>query len=217
MATYSRTIEFTAESGVAKCVELPAPSRGTLDRLLIKQVSGTDAGFTYTLYDRKGACTNASDLHTLNGLVSGIADNGGKCRITTDAAHGLQVGDTIEVKNNSVSGHNVTHTVTAVPDEDVVDTDVNYGGANSGGRWQTTPEVYATNDSVMHEVMALVTVNGGGGGVSRNFAIERYYENQDNQSVTARRRATMLYLQITPTGTGNKDFQVAYTINPEVQ
>lgn len=215
MATYSNEVEFEAVAGVATAVELPAPMRGELDRLIVKEI-GADDGFDFTVFNRKGACANASDLHTKNGEVSSIADNGsGDCRITTSAAHGLKPGDKIEVKGNSVASHNVTHTVAAVISTTVVDTDIVYGGANTGGRWQTEPEVYPTRDPDMYALFGSQTVAPSAGGY-KNFDIDQFYENRDNQSVTARRRAQALWLEITPGGAGTKLFQVSYTVDPAV-
>jgi len=57
---YTRTLLFSTESGVEACVELPAPPRGVLERIVIKQTEGELGGFSYNLYDRAQACGESS-------------------------------------------------------------------------------------------------------------------------------------------------------------
>jgi hypothetical protein len=228
MTVYARTTEFEAESGVPTCVVLPTPGRGRLDHFVIQQVleGGDDDGYSFRIYDRKGACQNASDLHTLNGEVDDVTSGeGGKCVIQTVGAHNLSPGDTIELKHVTVAdqseseivheaaGINVTHTVTAILSEDSVLTDVNFTVNGLGGRWQTTPEVYATDSPVVHQLFPTgtadaETVAASAGGVYVSDEIDKHYENQDNQDVYARRVATALYLEITPAGSGTKSFRI---------
>ena len=121
---YSRIVEFSGTASTKTCVELPACPRGMLEKLVITQLTGTSAGGDFNVYDRKGACANANDLNvSLSGGVTSVANSSGQARITTDADHGLKVGDTIEVKGNTVSAYNVTHTVTVVVSATEVDTD----------------------------------------------------------------------------------------------
>lgn len=57
---YSKVHSFSADSGVDNCLELPVPPRGTLMRLIVKQVDGALDGFEFDLYDRNDACPGVS-------------------------------------------------------------------------------------------------------------------------------------------------------------
>jgi hypothetical protein len=66
---YCSQVDVTAIGGTNLCVTLPAPARGIVVRLVVKQMSGALDGFTYELYDREDACasvatdsTNPDDL-----------------------------------------------------------------------------------------------------------------------------------------------------------
>lgn len=54
--------EFDAEGGENRCIELPAAARGKLERLVIKQISGAVAGFTYDVLDRRDACESEAAI-----------------------------------------------------------------------------------------------------------------------------------------------------------
>lgn len=54
---YTKTIETTVASGQENCIELPAPYRGIITRLVVKDKSGTD-GFSFNVYDREDACSS---------------------------------------------------------------------------------------------------------------------------------------------------------------
>lgn len=53
---YTKTLEVSADSGEWLCVEMPAPARGVLERVIVKQIDGTLAGFTFDILDRRDAC-----------------------------------------------------------------------------------------------------------------------------------------------------------------
>lgn len=205
---YSRIVEFSGTASTKTCVELPACPRGLLEKLVITQLTGTSAGGDFNVYDRKGACANANDLNVaLSGGVTSVADstdNPGQALITTDADHGLKVGDTIEVKGNTVSAYNVTHTVTVVPSATQVETDIAYTSGGTGGLWQTSPYM-ATRNPASHVVFS-GTVSSGS---FSNHNIDRGYENRDNQSETMRARYQALWLEYEPDQTGT--FEVAIT------
>ena len=57
---YTRQLIVTTDSGQVACIELPAPPRGILTRLIIKQTEGSLGGFTFNLYDREQPCVNSS-------------------------------------------------------------------------------------------------------------------------------------------------------------
>jgi hypothetical protein len=58
---YTNGFEFEVTGSQATCVELPAPPRGTLERMIIKQVGGTD-GFDCLVLDRKDACASVAEV-----------------------------------------------------------------------------------------------------------------------------------------------------------
>lgn len=58
---YENAVEAEAASGGYNCVELYAPGRGVMNKLVIKQISGASEGFTARLYNRKGACANEAE------------------------------------------------------------------------------------------------------------------------------------------------------------
>ena len=207
-AGYSREIEFSATGGSKSCIELPASMRGELDRFLIKQVGGTAAAFDFTIYDRKGACESANDLHTNNGSVVDITDTGGQATVQTAEDHLLKPGDVVEIKGSDQSAYNTMHTVVTVVDSTTFTTDIAYTADGSGGLWQTEP-LLSTVDPEMHEVYGPQTVNSGTTHKGTDLNIS--YENRDNQSSTARRRHSGLWLEIDPDGTGAKDYVCSYT------
>lgn len=218
MSVYTREVEFAAMSAVKTVVTLPMPMRGTLSRLFVKQTSGTLAGYSFKIFNRRGASAVAIDLNvSAGGALTSIGDNGsGKCRFVVTAADavGLRVGDTVEVKGNTVSGYNVkTHVVTAIVSTTQFDTNQAYSSAGTGGYWQTAPAVYPTPaDPDANLVVDLTTVAGSAATSATKPDVD--YENRDNQNSTARRRAQALYLEIEPAGTLSKNFIVSYSVMP---
>ena len=58
---YSKAVAFIGVvSGEENCLVLPAPPRGTLVRLIVKQTEGALEGFEFDLYDREDACPGIS-------------------------------------------------------------------------------------------------------------------------------------------------------------
>ena len=223
--TYSRVVEASSiTGGVSNCIELPMPARGTLDRLILKQTSGTGVDFDYTVYNRKGACPAGNDLHVNAGTVTAVVSNGlsQKCKLTythdqfEPYGYSLQVGDTIYIKGTNVSAYNVVHTIQKVVDATTVETNVGYSsGITTNGLWQDSiPKVFPRHDPTMHLVMTEAT--GTAGNTSANFDLNRVYENDDNQDVTKRTQATALWLDLQPAGVATDlEFEVAYTVNVE--
>ncbi len=214
MSAYTREVAFTATSGIKTLVALPAHMRGALGRLYVKQTSGVLAGYKIKLFDRSGASAVGTDLFCSGGVLTGIADNGsGKCRFTVDSADmlSLRVGNVVEVKGSDVSGYNIlTHVVTAIVSTTTFDTDQSYTSAGTGGYWQTAPAVFPTVDPDVHQVIDEVTVAGSASTYSHAYQ-DLMYQNRDNQSSTARRMTAALYLEILPSGTGDKDFMASCT------
>lgn len=207
-SNYSRTVPFSATGGVSVCVELPLPMQGALSRLIITQRSGVAVTAAFTLYDRKGACSVATDLNvTGSGTVVDVATSGGFAAITTSATHSLKIGNTLEVKGSSVAAYNVTHTVTSVPSTTQVVTDIAFTAAGAGGYWQTSP-YNPTMSPVTHMVLTDTKLDSAD---YISLVLDRPYENRDNQSITLRSRYAALWLSFLPAGTGAKTWEVAYT------
>lgn len=210
MATsYSRTVAFTANGNLTTCVELPMPPRGELDRVILTQTSGASVSASFNIYDRKGACTVATDLNvTASGGLDSIANSTGYCLVETLTGNGLKIGDTIEIKGSNVSAYNVKHTVTNVISNSQVVTDIAYtSSANSSGYWQTSPFL-PTVSPISHLVMT-DTKHHNSDFVA--FSLNRPYENRDNQSPLTRVRHSGLWLEITPAGSGTKTWEISYT------
>lgn len=58
---YTRQQAFTVPGGETRCVHLRVPYRGTLTRLVVRQISGDVDGFTLNLFDRQDACPGVSE------------------------------------------------------------------------------------------------------------------------------------------------------------
>ena len=215
--TYSRVVEASVTGGVSNCIEIPVPPRGVLERIIVKQTAGTDVDFDFVVYNRKGACPSAIDLHVNGGAVTAVVTNGGSVQLTITTTqtypygHELVVGDKLYVKGTNVASYNVVHTIVSVESATLVTTDITYSSAiTTAGVWQdSVPQVYKRNDPTMHIVNESTT--GIAGNASAIFDLERTYENADNQDITARRLATSLWVDLQPAGSGSKTFEVAYT------
>ena len=215
--TYSRVVEASVTGGVSNCIEIPVPPRGVLERIIVKQTAGTDVDFDFVVYNRKGACPSAIDLHVNGGAVTAVVTNGGSSQLTITTTqtypygHELVVGDKLYVKGTNVASYNVVHTIVSVESATLVTTDITYSSAiTTAGVWQdSVPQVYKRNDPTMHIVNESTT--GIAGNASAIFDLERTYENADNQDITARRLATSLWVDLQPAGSGSKTFEVAYT------
>jgi hypothetical protein len=59
---YENALQVEVTGGQSNCVELLAPPRGSVKKLIIQQVSGTVAGFTADLYNREGACGDEPEV-----------------------------------------------------------------------------------------------------------------------------------------------------------
>ena len=216
--TYSRVVEATVDGGTSNCIELPVPPRGVLERVIVKQTSGTDVDFDFVVYNRKGACPTGIDLHVNGGAVTAVVDNGGSTKLTLTTTqtypHGytLKKDDVIYVKGTNVTAYNVVHTIVSVDSATEFTTNVTYSsGITTDGVWQdSVPQVYKRNDPTMHIVNESTT--GTAGNASAAFDLERTYENADNQDVTARRLATSLWVDLQPDGSEAAiKYEIAYT------
>jgi hypothetical protein len=206
---YSRVVPFSIICGTPACVELPAPPRGVLERLIITQKSGDPEAAVINVYDRKGACIIANDLNVSeSGLVAAIGNDTGYTTIAFPADHHLIVGNRIEIKGSDVAEYNTDHLITQVVATDIVVTDVSYVSDGTGGLWQTLP-FNPTNKPITHLVL---TANVTESTDLILFDIHRAYENKDNQSETMRCRHSSLWLEFLTEGAVEpSDWEVAYT------
>ena len=225
MSFYSQEFEFDAVSGVATCIPLPTHMRGALGRVYIKELGSTHNGWTANVYSRKGACVNAVDANVPGGAIATITDDGnGKCLFTVTAydAMGLALGDTVYVKGSNRSGYNVrTHVVTAIGDpsdpqdfseSQTFTTDQNYSADGTGGWWQKKPFTPLLSDSAAYAVVPTAKLGVSAGQTEVEVLYDDHmYQNRDNQSETARRMTSSLYLEITPGGSGTKTYIISYT------
>jgi len=198
MSVYSREVQITLPSGAFAYEELPFPMQGILDRFTITKVSGAITTLEATLYNRLGACFGGIDRHCSGGGISAVADNGsGKVRLTTDADHELRIGDTLLLKDTGTALDLEVGTVTAVPDTDIVDLDLDHVAVASG-YWQTEPEIesFALLPAAAYVVYSTSSLPDA------QHNMDREYCNRDNQSLTARRRHSALYLECNPSHKG---------------
>jgi hypothetical protein len=215
MATgYSKIVSFDVTCGTPAFVELPAPPRGILERVIVTQVSGGPEEAELNIYDRRGACIPAVDLNVAHsGIVTNISDSSGFVLLETDVEHNLRVGDQIELKNSSQDNYNVIHTVTAVVSDTEVVTDIAFtipGSTplNVNILWQSKP-FDPTTAPITHLVYSATKLNSGD---YTQFDINRAYENKDNQSATMRCRTSALWLEVlTVGGAETLGFEIAYT------
>jgi hypothetical protein len=202
---YSRIVTVDGTAATSTCVELPAPPRGTLERIIVTQLDGVNGIGDITIYNRKGACSSSNDLNVAeSGSVTTVTDLAGSARITFAADHNLIVGATLEIKGCDVADYNVTHTVTAVPLSGVVVTDIAYTSVGTGGLWQTSPYI-PTSNPASHIVYAGSLTSGS----LQAFDISRGYENRDNESQTMRSRYQALWAEFTPATTAT--YEIAIT------
>lgn len=210
MATaVSRIVQFTAICGTPTAVELPAPPRGSLERVIFTQVDGELEAATCNIYDRRGACLVANDLNVSNsGDIVAVNESAGFVAITTAAAHALAVGDVIELKGLTTPTYNTEHTVTEIINETEVVTDVAYVSDESAGLWQTRPNS-PTYAPVTHLVYTFTKASDAD---YTAFNLNRVYENSDNYTLELRTRRTALWLEVLTVGAAEPlKFQIAYT------
>lgn len=219
-SVYSRTVQCSFFCGQAAFVELPAPPRGKLERLIITQVDAHPEAATINIYDRRGACLAATDLNVkAAGTVVGSQDTDGLLHITLDDDHGLIAGARIELKNCDVPEYNAVHVVAAVPATDELVLDIAYAGPLTTENslsitlitpvlWQTEPFL-PTKPPVTHLVLT-DTISAGDDKIL--FDLNRSYENRDNQDFNMRTRHSALWLEFITTGQAEPlVFEIAYT------
>jgi hypothetical protein len=67
---HSNTLQTSVTSGTPLTLELPVPYRGSLTRIVVKQTSGTLAGYTIDLYDCDPAALPDSDDAEIHKIFS---------------------------------------------------------------------------------------------------------------------------------------------------
>lgn len=207
---YSNEMQVTVTGGETNLVELPASLRGTLERLIIRQI-GADDGFDFRVLNRRGAVDGQIDVGANGGGIDVVADEGGKVRLGTDAAHELRRGDQVLLNWTGTDLDRVVGTVTAVVDDTTVDLDLDYT-AVSAGVWQTAPQV---NDLLHPDCyLVIAPVTGATAESYAEFSIGSPYTNRDDQNFTARRNTSTLYLELDVAGSGDKVFEIGWTTVP---
>lgn len=212
MATgYSRIVPFTVTCGIPAAIALPTPPRGVLDRVILTQLDTHAEAATCNIYDRRGACKAATDLHVAQSgeIVSVTAAGGGTVKITTALPQQLKVGDQLELKNCVELSYNTLQTVIEVLSDTEVVTDVVYVSDETWGvLWQTKPflPTYAPVTHLVHTFSKLAGTD------YIELDLDYAYENRDNQSEVTRLRTGSLYLEVLTEGAAELlEFQVAYT------
>lgn len=210
-AAYSRSISFTT-AGQTVCVRIPVPPRGRLTRLTLVQVAGTAVAGDFKIFDRKGACSVATDLNVrLSGVVSTVATDVSGCRVTFTDTHGLYVGTQFEIKGCSVAAYNVTHTVLSIVNSTTVISDVAFSGNGTGGLWQTLPFL-PTRAPITHLLMQEEVFPGE---PLQRLELDRVYENRDNQNESTRIASDSLWLEFVPaSGSGSATWELGYSVYP---
>lgn len=136
---YERGVTHVFPSGSATCLELFAPPRGVLRKLVIKQTDGTLAGYVANVYNRSGACADLAEVSS------------------------------------------------SFDDQDLLD-----------------PELHRICDEI-----TVTTSNA----LSSQHELNCPYQNLDEQDVR-RTPKSRIYLEINPSGSGDKTFQVTYAVEP---
>jgi hypothetical protein len=205
--SYSDTIAFVAAASGSTCVKLPAHARGSLQRLVLVKTYGNITGGMLNIYDRKGACSGQLDLNvSRSGEIVSITNNTG-VRVTTNAPHGLLVGDRFEFKGAALVIYPGLHNVTAVVSDTVVQTDTSFL-SNPAGLWQEAP--YNPTLSPLSHLVYRAVVPGDG--ELTEFDMARYYMNRDNQDSVNRRPTAALWLEYTPVdGSEEAGFELSVT------
>jgi len=102
---YSRVVAFSGNSNAIQALELPAPSYGVLDRVIITQnspASNTGNG-TFKIYDRRSACIGLTDLNVANsGTIIGSSVTASSSSTVYDNGADYNVGDIVRYGSPSL-------------------------------------------------------------------------------------------------------------------
>lgn len=196
---YSRVVAFSGNSDAIQTLELPAPSYGVLDRVIITQTSpvGTLSSAIFKIYDRRSACIGLTDINVeSSGTVSSIGNSAtGVLTITFSAPHNLKEGVSFFIKDCTVSAYNTTYVVASVVSTTSITvlSTISASSATSGV-WQTLP--FNPRTSPPTSLIYSGTVVAGE--TFQGFNLDRAYENKDNQDINLRSRHTGLWLEFSP-------------------
>ncbi len=216
---YSRVVAFSGSSAVVTSLELPAPTNGVLERVIIIQTNPTVAvgSGTFKIYDRKSACIGLTDLNVkASGTVSSVTtSNIGVITLVSSASHNLGAGDTFFIKDCADTTYNLNYQVTAVNSSTSVTISPLTGtpadsSSASSGVWQTHP--FNTRTSPVTNLIYSGTLTAGV--TFQQFNLGRSYENKDNQDINLRSRHTGFWLEFTPAALSpavTLDWEIAYT------
>jgi hypothetical protein len=89
---YTRQLQAETSGGQIICIEMPAPPRGVLSRLIVKQIEGALQGFTFDVFDREQACLDSSyeiseaGAEDGGGVAQGLEEELHKVLATVDVA-----------------------------------------------------------------------------------------------------------------------------------
>ena len=84
----------------------------------------------------------------------------------------------------------------------------------------TTPEPSTAEPLLLHEELhklQATQVVAGSASTSAQYAAEILYENRDARPEKGLAPTARLYVEITPAGTGDKDFEIVYTIDSYIE
>lgn len=107
---YEHDLEQILTSNQDNCISMPAPTRGLIRKIIVKQINGTLEGFTFNLFNRQDACPSVaeisggsgdealldSDLHRICPEVTVIADS--DLSSVFDVSHAYQNRDEQDVR-----------------------------------------------------------------------------------------------------------------------
>lgn len=136
MAEHKATLALDAATNFAPVMREPMvfpAQRRLFMRNLMNTVRTTQSAIDYVEMLGFGP-------ETQSGTVSGIVESGGVATVTTGAAHGLQIGDRLEISGaTGVTAYNTVHFVHTVPSTTTLTIKVTSGIGNPGGTivWRT--------------------------------------------------------------------------------
>ncbi len=141
-----------------------------------------------------------------NGEEFNVVSNQDNCVVLNAPPRGTITKFVIKQVTGAEEGYvfNVYNRKDACPSEAEISTSTEFGDQAPG----------PLLDSELHQIMPEVTVSTVA--LDEQHGVRFDYANEDAQDVR-KRRNSRIYLGINPVGTGAKDFQVMYTIEPAPQ
>ena len=138
LITLGGGIQFGAAAVNQKVLRL-APCNLKIVSIQLKTQDGANATARLDIWVKTGSYPTVADTIFRNGNISAVANNGsGKARFTTDAVHGIQIGDVITIAGTT--NYNGVKTITAVSDTTHFDTADSYVSSQAG-TWDSCPAI----------------------------------------------------------------------------